>query len=401
MLAAAGFACLSLSACSLFFNQPAGRSIESAADKKALQAERVYHDAWQMLLEEYVDGSFNGQDWYRWKDHYKGRLKDEEDAYVAIQTMTASLNDIYTRFLKPRDMQEQTISIDSKLSGIGIQISMKDSKLVVVSIFEDTPAYKAGLMPKDIITKIDEHETSGMDVEDAADQIRGPKGSLVKLTLLRGDQTLVKNIARAEIKIHSVFTMPLDEADIGYIRLSSFISESEMAEMLDVVQKIKNKKALILDLRGNYGGLLSNAIEVADMFLEKGAIVQIVDRASKTQSFDAASGVLLPQPLVVLVDGGSASASEIVSGALKDHKRATLIGTQTFGKGLVQKIVPLYDGSGLNITISKYLTPNGTDINKKGIEPNIKVAYTQKDFFSGKDPQLEKAISFLKERYRI
>lgn len=365
------------------------------------EAERLYHEAWQRLLEEYVDPSYNHQDWYHWKDHYKGRLQTQEDAYVAIQTMTSSLNDVYTRYLKPRDMAEQTISIDSKLSGIGVQISMKDGKLFVVSIFEDTPAFKAGLMPKDVISKIGDVDTSGMDVEDAADHIRGPEGTIVRLTILRGNQALVKEIPRAEIKIKSVFTKPLKDPQVGYIRLSSFISETEMSELDAVVAKVKGKKAIILDLRGNYGGLLTNAVDVADMFLDKGAIVQIVDKNHNQRSFDAQPGVVLDQPLVVLVDGGSASASEIVSGALKDHKRGVLIGSQTFGKGLVQKIVPLYDGSGLNITISKYLTPNGTDINKKGIEPTIKVPFTPQDFFHDRDPQLDKALSYLKEKYGV
>lgn len=376
-------------------NKPVIRFDGSPAE----QADRIYQEAWRTVLEEYVDPKFNAQDWYRWKDHYQGKLQDPDDAYVAVQTMLGSLDDQYTRFLKPRDMQEQTISIDSKLYGIGIQIAMKNSELIVISTFEDTPAAKAGLLPMDVITHINGKEASGMTVEKAADNIRGKEGTLVNLTIQRGKTTFTRDIPRAEIKIKSVFTKETGDKNIGYIRLNSFISETVVSEMMSAIAKLEDRKALILDLRGNYGGLLSNAVDVADMFLNEGAIVQIVDRDHHQRNYTAQPGELISQPLVILVDGGSASASEILSGALKDHHRATLIGTRTYGKGLVQKINPLSDGSGVNITISKYLTPRGTDINKKGIEPDIEVAYKHDDFFKGKDPQLDRAIAFLKKQY--
>lgn len=366
----------------------------SAGGKQAL-ANSLYDEAWSMINQEYVDGSFNGQDWSKWRNHFKGQLKDPEDAYVAIGTMVASLNDEYTRFLLPRDMSEQTMSIDSKLYGVGIQISVRDNKLMVLATIDDTPAEKAGLMPKDMITRINGHETAGMSVEDAADKIRGEKDTFVTLTIKRGSQEFEKRIQRGEIKLKSVFTQPLDDKRIGYIRLSSFISESMLTEMEDIMRKMQDKKALIIDLRGNYGGLFTNSVEIADMFLDSGDIVSIVNREKDRRVYEAHSGAVFRKPMVVLINAGSASASEILSGALKDNHRATLIGTQSFGKGLVQKINTLSNGTGLNITISKYLTPNGTDINKKGIEPDIKVPYTESDFRAHKDPQLERAIQHL------
>ncbi|MCE3235313.1 MAG: hypothetical protein K0Q50_1493 [Vampirovibrio sp.] len=371
-------------------------SAGSAGNQQAL-ANSLYDEAWSMINQEYVDGSFNGQDWsQKWRYRFKGQLKDPEDAYVAIGTMVASLNDEYTRFLLPRDMSEQTMSIDSKLYGVGIQISVRDNKLMVLATIDDTPAEKAGLMPKDLITRINGHETAGMSVEDAADRIRGEKDTFVTLTIKRGSQEFEKHIQRGEIKLKSVFTQPLDDKRIGYIRLSSFISESMLSEMEDIMRKMQDKKALIIDLRGNYGGLFTNAVEIADMFLDSGDIVSIVNRERDRRVYAAhAGGATYRKPMVVLINGGSASASEILSGALKDNHRATLIGTQSFGKGLVQKINTLSNGTGLNITISKYLTPNGTDINKKGIEPNITVPYTEADFRARKDPQLERAIQHL------
>ncbi len=374
---------------------------ESANPKAAAaqaEANTLYEEAWNVINQEYVDGQFNGQNWGQWRYRFQGKLKDPQDAYVAIGTMVASLNDEYTRFLRPRDMSEQTMSIDSKLYGVGIQISKRDNKLMVLATIDGTPADKAGLLPKDVITFIDTYETAGMSVEDAADRIRGERGTYVTLTIKRNQQQLKKRIQRDEIKLKSVFTKPMKDPRIGYVRLSSFISEAMLGEMDDVMRKVQDKQALIVDLRGNYGGLLTNAVEIADMFLDSGDIVSIVNRDKDRRVYDAHPGAIFRRPMVVLIDGGSASASEILSGALKDNKRATLIGSQSFGKGLVQKINNLSNGAGINITISKYLTPNGTDINKKGIEPDIKVSFTEQDFYSMRDPQLDRATQFLKNQ---
>ncbi|MGE0199831.1 MAG: S41 family peptidase [Candidatus Melainabacteria bacterium] len=399
-LLAVALAGLLAAGCGLFQTQR-GKITLNKDVVAAWNAERVYEEAWHTVLEDYVDPTFNGQDWYRWKDAYRGQLKDEEDARVAIQTMLASLNDEYTRFLSRHEMNEQTMSIDSRLYGVGVQISMKDSKLLVVATLEDTPADHAGLKPLDIITHINGKETTGLTVEQAADRIRGEKGTPVTLSIKRGEQMFTRKILRDEIKIKSVFSKDLKDKQIGYIRLSSFISETTVKEMAEMLIKMRNKKALILDLRENYGGLLTNAVEVADMFLDKGDIVSIVDRKQDRRVFQATAGQVFNKPLVILIDGGTASASEILSGALKDNQRAALIGTQTFGKGLVQKINPLQDGSGLNITISKYLTPNGVDINKTGIAPSQEVHFTEKDFLARRDVQLEKAVAYLEHETHL
>jgi carboxyl-terminal processing protease len=386
--------CLGLMLCSACQIPHSSKSPASPEEMRH-QAEDLYHQAWTMLGEEYVDRNFNGQDWSNWRDRFNGKLNTPEDAYVAIQTMTASLNDEYTRFLRPREMHEQSMSIDSRLYGVGIQISLHGGKLVVLATIDDTPAKKAGLLPNDIITRIDGHETAGFSVEEAADRIRGPKGSSVELTILRGNKILTKRIQRDEIRIHSVFTKALSDKNIGYIRLSSFISEDMLSELDEALAKVDTKKALIIDLRQNYGGLFSNATELADMLLDQGDIVAVVDRDQQKRVRKAHPGVRYSRPVVLLIDGGSASASEILSGALKDNHRATLIGTRSFGKGLVQKINLLPLDSGLNITISKYLTPNGTDIHKKGIEPNYQVPFTEENFKRHEDPQLDAAIRFL------
>ena len=357
----------------------------------------LYDNVWRLINSKYVDQTNNEQDWKKWRHKYDNVIKTDKDAYVAIETMVASLNDPYTKFLDPKEFQEETSSIKGSLKGIGIQIGVKDGKLMVIAPIEDTPAEKAGLLADDEILSIDGKSTKGITVDKAAEQIRGEEGTQVTLVIKRKDQEPKSyTITRAEIEIKSVsqkvpngVTIP---NDIGYIRLSSFISRNASKEFADILNNSLNKKSFIIDLRSNPGGLLSNAIYISDMFLDGGAIVSTVDRDGYKETQKASKGVLTSKPVVILVDKGSASASEIFSGAMKDNKRAVIVGTQSFGKGLVQEINKLPNNSGINITIQKYLTPNGTDIHKKGITPDIVVELKEEDIKNKNDLQLKKAI---------
>ena len=357
----------------------------------------LYDNVWRLINTKYVDQTNNEQDWGKWRHKYDHVLRTEQDAYVAIDTMVASLNDPYTKFLNPKDFAEETGSIKGSLKGIGIQIAVKDGKLTVIAPIEDTPAAKAGLMADDEILAIDGKSTKGITVDKAAEQIRGEQGTKVTLLVKRGNmEPKSYTIERAEIEIKSVsqklpenINMP---KDIAYIRLSSFISRNASKEVSDILLNSKDKKAFIIDLRSNPGGLLSNAIYISDMFLNGGDIVSTVDRDGYKETQKAARGVLTTKPLVVILNKGSASASEIFSGAIKDNKRGVLVGTQSFGKGLVQEINKLPDNAGINITIQKYLTPNGTDIHKKGITPDVIVELSEEDIKNKNDVQLKKAI---------
>lgn len=377
----------------------AHQQLKTALSEETTEALSLYEEVWQTVQLDYVDPSFNGQDWASWQHRYDDKIQTVDDAYVAIATMLASLNDDYTRFLSPRAMAEQNLQIDAKLFGVGIQIMQQNKKLTVVSTLEGTPAEEAGLMPLDLITHINGETTVGMSVQDAADRIRGPEGSLVKLTIKREEDIFDKDIRRARIKIKTVFIKPLQDRRLGYVRLNSFISETALQEMVAALKQLENKEGLILDLRGNYGGLLNNAVDIADLFLKDEAIVAIKGRYDhQSRRFYGRVGNETTKPLVVLIDGGSASASEILSGALKDNQRAKLIGAKTFGKGLVQKITPLQNGSGINITISKYLTPNGNDIHHLGIKPDVAVTLTKKPIDDAHDPQLKKAVQVLTQQ---
>ena len=271
---------------------------------------------------------------------------------------------------------------------------------MVIAPIEDTPAEKAGLLADDEILEIDGKSTKGITVDKAADQIRGKEGTTVTLLIKRKDMApKLYTITRAEIEIKSISQKLPDNItlpnDIGYIRLSSFISRNASKEFGDILTNSPDKKGFIIDLRSNPGGLLSNAIYISDMFLDGGVIVSTVDRDGYKETQRASKGVITNKPIVVLINKGSPSASEIFSGAIKDNHRGIIIGEQSFGKGLVQEINKLPYESGINITIQKYLTPNGTDINKKGITPDLVVELTEENVKNKDDVQLKRAIEVM------
>lgn len=360
----------------------------------------LYHNVWKLVNMKYVDQTNNYQNWDKWRYKYDDKIQTDEDAYVAIETMLASLNDPYTKFLDPKEFAEETSSIKGSLKGIGIQIAVKDGKLLVISPIEDSPAEKAGLLADDEILEINHESTKGITIDKAADKIRGEKGTTVSLLIKRKNVPNKQYIVvRDEIEIKSVSTK-LPEGitvpdDIGYIRLSSFISKNASKEISEILNSSRDKRGYILDLRSNPGGLLSNAIYISDMFLNGGIIVSTVDRDGYKETQRASRTALSDKPLVILINKGSASASEILSGALQDNGRAVIVGEKSFGKGLVQEINKLPNGSGLNITIQKYLTPSGTDINKKGITPDIVVELTEENIKNKDDVQLKKAVEVL------
>jgi carboxyl-terminal processing protease len=352
----------------------------------AVDPEKIYLRVWKLVDEDYYDGTYNGQNWARWQHKYDGRLKNLEDAHKAVETMLASLGDRYTRFLDRDAFDDEKQQIDAKLYGIGVQIGIdeRSKHVVIIAPIDDTPASRAGLLSDDEISEIDGMSTKGFSVEDAAKQIRGAINTPVHLVLTRSGKRLKVTVVRAEIPIKAVQITKVLDGDVGYIRLSSFISQQAGQEMKEALNKLSPAKGIILDLRDNPGGLLTNAIEISDMFLDKGNIVSTVDKDGYTTPALSEGHPLCKKPLVVLINKGSASASEITSGALHDNNRAVLVGEKTFGKGLVQGINKLEDGSGVNVTIARYLTPSDTDINKKGIPPDVLVKINDTDLKEGR-----------------
>ncbi len=308
------------------------------------------------------------------EDNYVEKVDPQKLIYGAIKGMLKAL-DPHSSFLTPDLYREMEVETKGSFGGIGIEITIKDGVLTIVSPIEGTPGYKAGLKPGDKIIKINGVSTRGITLTEAVKKLRGPKGTKVTITIYREgvekpfDVTIVRDI----IEIKSVKAKLLK--DIGYIRIRQF-QETTDKELEDVLKKWQGKiKALILDLRNNPGGLLDQAVKVSDLFLDKGIIVSIKGRKEKTgHVFKATKEVYLKGvPMVVLVNAGSASASEIVASALQDHKRAILVGTRTFGKGSVQTIFPMDDGSAIRLTTAKYYSPSGKEIQGKGVNPDVVV----------------------------
>ncbi len=369
-------------------------------------------EVWQIIQRQYVDATFNQVDWQAVRREYLSKsYANKKEAYKSIREMLKKLDDPYTRFMDPEEFKSLQVDTSGELKGIGIQIGLdeKTKKLTVIAPIEDTPAFKAGVLAKDIITKINGKSTEGMDTNQAVSLIRGEEGTKVNLTILRNGQQKNFSIARAKIEIHPVKyseqKTPL--GNVGYIRLNQF-SANAGKEMQSAIKDLEKKRVpgYILDLRGNPGGLLFSSVEIARMWLNNGTIVSTKDRQGEQEREVAAGKALTNKPLVILVNKGSASASEILSGAMQDNKRAVLVGSQTFGKGLVQSVRPLDDGSGVAVTIAKYFTPDGRDINKHGIDPDVKVELTEKQeqdlwlrdrdkLGTLQDPQFAKAVEVL------
>jgi len=343
-------------------------------------------------------------------DYIDDHLDGSKLVYGAVKGFLAALDDPYTRFMEPKAYKEMKIRMTGSYSGIGIYIGMKDNHLTVISPIRNTPAAKSGLKARDKIMTVDGKDTTDMALEEAVTLIRGPRGTVVRLGILRGENKDLKDydIVRDNIKIESVETAQIN-SQIKYIKLNTFENQKAPYQMEKALKEAKQKGVggVILDLRNNGGGLLTSAIDIGSMFIPAGPIVYTVDRDGNKESLDSNGKVIWDRALVVLVNGASASASEILAGALQDTKTGVLIGDQTFGKALVQNVRVLSDGSAVLVTVAKYLTPNGAYINKKGITPDIVITLTTAEAEAldplaekpdpDKDPQLKKAIEILVE----
>ena len=342
----------------------------------------VIDHVWQIVYRDFLDssGNFERSNWITLRKEFLAKkYSDNNEAYDAIRDMLSNLNDPYTRFLDPKEFNQMRIDTSGELTGVGIQI-VKDKEsdsLIIISPIEGTPAYDAGIKARDKILSIDNVSTKGLNIEDAVKLIRGRRGTKVKLEILRNGNSFYKSLLREKIEIKSVTSKINQTKDgllIGYVRLKQFNANASK-EMKDTLNDLEIKKVsgYVLDLRSNPGGLLESSIDISRQFIDKGIIVSTLSKDGLKEIKRANGKVLTKKPLIVLVNEGSASASEIVSGAIRDNNRGKLVGQKTFGKGLVQSMRTLVDGSGLTVTVAKYLTPNGTDINKFGITPDIVV----------------------------
>lgn len=328
-------------------------------------------------------------------------LSDTEKVRGAIEGLVKSYGDPYTVYFPPEDAEMFEADISGNFSGVGMEVGMRDDMITVIAPLPDSPSEKAGFLAGDVIVKIDDVSTEGMSVDEAVQKIRGEKGTEVTFSVFRDGETEFKDIR----VVRDTITIPTSKTekrgDVFIISLYSFnaISEFEIQKALREYVKSGTDK-LILDLRGNPGGYLQSAVGITSYFLPVGkTIVRESYGEGKDEEVYRSAGKELgknsPKKLVILVDGGSASASEILAGALQEHGVATLIGTQTFGKGSVQELVQLDDGSSIKITVARWLTPNGTSISEGGLTPDMVVERTPEDRIAEKDPQLDAALEFL------
>jgi carboxyl-terminal processing protease len=325
-------------------------------------------------------------------------VEEPDDAQLiesAINGMLSGL-DPHSSFLNAKDYQDMQVQTRGEFFGLGIEVTMENELIKVISPIDDTPAAKAGILAGDVITHLDGEQVQGLTLREAVEKMRGPANSSIVLTVVREgeDEPLKIKVVRDVIRVQSVKHRVED--DIGYIRIASF-SEQTMEGLEKAIDKIEAEipdeklKGYVLDLRGNPGGLLDQAVLVSDAFLERGEIVSTRGRqADEVQRFSARAGDLLDgEPVIVLVNGGSASASEIVAGALQDHRRATVLGTRSFGKGSVQTIIPIGRAGAIRLTTARYYTPAGRSIQAKGIEPDIEVLPEVPEDIKGLTPMAE------------
>lgn len=376
------------------------------------EEQRFVSEAWRLVDRAYVDDTFNHQNWWLVRQKaLKQAIPDHESAYSSIQKMLAGLDDPFTRLLKPDQYRSLQTNTSGELTGVGLQISLdaETKVLKVIAPIAGSPADRAGVQPADTILKIDGVPTAGLSLDEAAERMRGATGSRVVLTIQRTDsEPLSVEIVRDRIALNPV-TFELRVADsqsaerpktkIGYVRLAQFNANAttEVSRAINLLEK-QGAEAYVLDLRSNPGGLLLSGIEIARLWLDEGTIVYTVNRQGIEGSFEATGQALTKDPLVVLVNQGTASASEILAGALKDNQRATIIGERTFGKGLIQSLFDLSDGAGLAVTVAKYETPAHIDINKQGIKPDVIVPLDPlaiTPLGTQRDRQYEAAVEFL------
>ncbi len=345
------------------------------------EEQKLFSQAWRIVNQAYIDDSFNHQNWWMLKEKVlKKRLENREQTYAAIQKMLQSLDDPFTRLLTPNQYRSLQVNTSGELSGVGLQIALdaETGELQVVAPIAGSPAEQAGIQPRDRIIEIDGLLTSELTLDEAAARMRGPIGSTVTLKVQgkQGEPRAIQ-LVRDRIALNPVYATldtHKDGVPVGYIRLTQF-SANATAEVENAIKQLEEQgaNAYILDLRNNPGGLLQAGIEIARFWLDQGTIVYTVNRQGTLGSFEAYGPPLTEDPLVVLVNQGTASASEILAGALQDNGRAKLVGQKTFGKGLIQSLFDLTDGSGLAVTVAKYETPNHRDIHKLGIKPDLDV----------------------------
>ncbi|WP_043369724.1 carboxyl-terminal processing protease CtpZ [Cyanobium sp. PCC 7001] len=339
-------------------------------------AQQLVVEAWRLVNQSYVDPQrFEAVHWRRLRQKALERpISSSDDAYMAIEAMLAPIGDPYTRLLRPDDYNNLRSSTQGSVTGVGLQIGLRDGdqRVVVIAPLDDSPAAEAGLTSGTELLAVDGQPTPALGLEGTAAALRGSTGSQVLVTVARSGQPEEVVLERRQVNLRPVRSrrLRLEGHTVGYLRITQFaepVPEQVHQALTDLVDQ--GIEGLLLDLRNNSGGLVSAGLAVADQLLDRQPIVETQDRDGLSSPVQAGAGQLYDGPMLTLVNGGTASASEILAGALQDNGRSELAGSRTFGKGLIQSLLPLSDSSGLAITVARYVTPSGRDIQNQGIEP--------------------------------
>lgn len=341
--------------------------------KQSIAPERLFINVWRITKNSYVDENLNNQDWLRWRIRYVKHIKTMEDANLAINSMLASLNDPYTKFLQSDLFSKQKIVLDSKITGVGILFNQLGDEIVISHILDNSSASSENIMAGDAIVSINGKKAKDIGISGITETIETSKSEDIEITIKRDNVLITKKLKKQEIPIPTM-DYQISKDNIGIITLSNIMGEKAIDNFKKIIEETNKTKGLIIDLRNNYGGILENAIEMLNLMLDDKKILSIKSRVNtEYQIYSEEGKIFINKPIIILMNKNTASAAEIFAGALKDNNNAILIGDNSFGKNSIQQVIPMSNYTGLILTTDKYILPNGEDIYQIGLAPNIKI----------------------------
>lgn len=354
--------------------------------------QRLFVNSWRTIRNSYVDETLNGQDWTYWRNRYFKQIKTFDDANVAINSMLASLNDPYSKFLLSNSFAKQKMVIDSKITGVGVLFDKAGEDIVINHVFANTSAATENIQTGDIIVNINGQDTKNISIEKLVEELTSGTKEKVEITVKRDNVLITKNLTKKDIFV-STMNYEITDENIGIIKLSSVTGEKAISDFMNVLFKTDSTKGIIFDLRNNYGGNVVNAILMANLMMNDKEVIRIKSRVNREyEIYTENEKIFKEKPLVILVNNKTASAAELFAGTLQTNLGAIVVGENTFGKNAIQQVLPMHNRTGLIITTDKYILPDGRDIYKVGLTPDI-VLKNEKN----KDIQLEEAKKLINE----
>lgn len=357
--------------------------------------QRLFINAWRITKNSYIDETLNNQDWSYWRRHYFKHIKTIDDANVAINSMLASLNDPYSKFLLSNSFSKQKILLDSKITGVGVLFDKAGDNIVVNHVIANSSAYNANIQAGDTIIGINGKDTKNIDIDKIVSELDSGKSKKVTITIKRDNVLITKELTKKDIFL-STMKYRITNDNIGIITLSSVMGQKAVEDFKNIIIATNNTNGLIIDLRNNYGGILANVIQMANFMMDEDEILRVKSRVNQEyQIYSDANKIFKEKPIVILVNNKTASAAEIFAGTLQVNLGAVLIGEKTFGKNAIQLVMPMPNGTGLIITTDKYILPDGRDIYKVGVEPDI--ILKEKPSRRKYDKQMQEAKKIIRE----